>query len=76
MNNENNFYDGSILNNALEEMRSRQNCCCPRYIPGPTGPTGPSGGPTGATARFNKSSKKIIHNFKRIPYKRKEKTSH
>ena len=50
---------------------------------GPTGPTGPTGatgdigptGPTGPTARFNNSSNKIIHNFKQIPLKYKQKTS-
>ena len=30
-------------------------------------------GPMGATARFNNSSNKIIHNFKRIPFKCKKK---
>ena len=49
MNNENNCYEGSILHNALEEMRNRKNCCCPRYIVIPTGPTGGIPGPTGAT---------------------------
>lgn len=51
MNNKNNCYEGSILGNALKEMK-HQKCCCPRFIPGPTGPTGPtgpSGGPTGPT---------------------------
>ena len=52
MNNENNFYEGSILRNAMEEMKHHKKCCCQRFIPGPTGPTGPtgpSGGPTGPT---------------------------
>ena len=49
MNNENNVYEGSILRNALEEMKHHKKCCCPRFIPGPTGPTGPSGGATGPT---------------------------
>ena len=60
MNNENNCYEGSILQNALEEMRNRKNCCCPRYIVMPTGPTGGIPGPTGATDRLFKSSNKII----------------
>lgn len=49
MNNENNCYEGSILQNALQEMRDRKNCCCPRYVIIPTGPTGGIPGPTGAT---------------------------
>lgn len=60
MNNQNNYYEGSILNKALCEMKNRK-CCCPRFIPGPTGPTGPTGpagGPTGATARLVNSSNK------------------
>lgn len=55
---DNECYEGTILSNALNEMKKRK-CCCPRYIPGPTGPTGPAGGPTGPTgptARCNKSS--------------------
>lgn len=40
MNNEDNFCEGSILRNAMEEMKHRKKCCCPRFIPGPTGPTG------------------------------------
>ena len=39
MNNENNVYEGSILRNALEEMKHHKKCCCPRFIPGPTCPT-------------------------------------
>ena len=44
---DNECYEGTILSNALNEMKNRK-CCCPRYIPGPTGPTGPTGatGPT------------------------------
>ena len=42
---DNECYEGTILSNALNEMKKRK-CCCPRYIPGPTGPT----------ARCNKSS--------------------
>lgn len=37
MHNEDNFCEGSILRNAMEEMKRRKNCCCPRFIPGPTG---------------------------------------
>lgn len=43
-------------------------------LTGETGPTGPTGA-TGPTARFNNSSNKIIHNFKQIPFKYKQKTS-
>ena len=50
--NNNSCYSGNILNNALEEMRNRRNCC-PRFIQGPTGPTGP-------TERLFKSSNRII----------------
>lgn len=39
---DNECYEGTILSNALNEMKKRK-CCCPRYIPGPT-------------ARCNKSS--------------------
>ncbi len=40
----NNYYEGSILNNALSEMK-KQKCCCPKYVLGATGPTGPQGEP-------------------------------
>ncbi len=36
MNNEDNFYEGSILRNAMDEMKRRKKYCCPRFIPGPT----------------------------------------
>ena len=49
MNNENNCCQSNILSNALAEMQNRKNCCCPRYIPGPTGPTGPTGPAGGGT---------------------------
>lgn len=35
MNNEDNFCEGSILRNAMDEMKRRKKCCCPRFIPGP-----------------------------------------
>lgn len=69
-----NFNNDDIYERARERIRQdarlRRNC----VLVGPTGPTGPAGssggatGPTGPTARFNKSSNKIIHNFKRIPF--------
>ena len=44
MNDNGNCFEGSnIVREAVEQMKNRKKCCCPRFIQGPTGPTGPTG---------------------------------
>ena len=66
MNNNQNDLVRCAMEKIRRDEKFKPNCC---FII-PTGPTGPGGG---ATARFNNSSNKIIHNFKRIPFKYKQK---